>query len=187
MVLQLTNVITTKIKKPMKKLLAIAVILSIAIVSCKKSTTPAPSSNTQQQNPTNNQVDTSKAGKYRMVYCDSITELDSSIVLTLVYRTFQYMNPNDSSLKKVLYTIPNNFNTVSGKVKLSSTVIFYNENTNHNQPYIEWYNNIISGFYGDSKCNGGGTFNGDTLSLSFNVDPLVGNNFVMKCKYLKFQ
>jgi len=171
----------------MKKLLAISTILALTAMSCQKSTTSSPAPSQQQQNnSTNSQVDTSKSGNYRMVYCDSVTELDTTIVISLVYRTFQYMNANDSSLKKVLYTIPNNFNTISGKVKLSSTVIFYNESTNHNQPYIEWYNNIVSGFYGDSKCNGGGTFKGDTLSLSFNVDPLVGNNFVMKCKYLKF-
>lgn len=114
----------------MKKLLAISTILALTAMSCQKSTTSSPAPSQQQQ--TTRQIAKWILPSQEIIeWSDSVTELDTTIVISLVYRTFQYMNANDSSLKKVLYTIPNNFNTISGKVKLSSTVIFYNESTNH--------------------------------------------------------
>lgn len=85
--------------------------------------------------------------------------------------------------------MPNNVNTASGNLRISNTVIYKNQGVNLSQPYIEEHANDILGGFNDCslvKLNSvPNKFNADTMILEFDVSPLVGSQFIMKCKYLK--
>lgn len=133
-------------------------------------------------------MDTSKAGLYRMVTCDKALELNTNVFLALRYKTYHYYSL-DTTDKTILYWIPNNVNTAAGNVKVSNSVIYVNESTNHSQPYIEEHTNDVLGGFNDCskvKLNGSNYFNADTLILNFHVTPLTGSQFDMKCKYKKW-
>lgn len=101
---------------------------------------------------------------------------------------YQYASSTDTTDKKILYRIPNNYNSTSGTVRVSNTAIFYNEDVTHNQPYLTVKGSTISdGFQGSSlvMLNGGNKFNGDTMVLNFHVDPLSAPPYDMQCVYIK--
>lgn len=177
----------------MKKLLFEA-ILTVALVlgafvfftSCQKEKLIAPVQPppaTQTYEP-----DTSKSGVYKMIFCSDTTQIDSGLQITVLYKNWNYLNSGDTTQKTIQYWMPNNYNTLAGKLRISRSVIFYNQNVNHTQPYIKTYQQMImDGFVGDPyvKVNNGNYFSGDTMVINFNITPLVGSSYDMTCKYLK--
>lgn len=124
-----------------------------------------------------------------MITTSVITQLDTATTLCLRYKGYSYLNyQQDTNLKVIIYKILNNYNQLPGYCKVSKTAVYYNEGTNHDQPYIKVYdNNISTGFIDCSKVwmNGTNKFSGDTLITNFHVKPTSGPEYDMKNKYLK--
>lgn len=185
--------LTINQKTMKKKLLAIIMILAAigltmgTMMSCKKNN-PQPTVAKTTQTAQQQNLDTSLSGKYKMISCDIPTELDTALMLTLVYKASFPWSPADTTDKVILYTIPNNVNSAPGNVRISATVIYQNEGINHSQPYIQEHRDTIStGFIESSNVslNGANRFHGDTLLLNYHVSPLTGPHYDMHVKYLK--
>jgi len=181
-----------KQQKTMKKI-TIEAFLTAALMlgafafftSCQKEKLIAP---VQPPSVQTYQPDTSKSGEYKMIFCTDTTQIDSGLHINVLYKNWNYLSSQDTTQKTIQYWMPNNYNTLAGKLRISRSVIFYNQNTNHTQPYIKTYQELImDGFVGDPyvKVNNGNYFAGDTMVINFNVTPLVGSSYDMKCKYLK--
>ena len=168
--------------------LKILILLTALVMSCKKTTTtPSVQQNQLQTNGQSN-LDTSKVGIYKMVYCSNPSQMSSSVFLSLRYKTYHYYSATDTTDKIILYWIPNNVNTVNGNVKISNSVIYANESTNKSQPYIEEHHNDILGGFNDCskvKINGLNYFSSDTMILNFHITPTTGSQYDMRTKYLK--
>lgn len=134
-------------------------------------------------------IDTSRSGKYRMIYSSVSAELDTTLTVRLNYKSYSYYNTMiDTTEKYILYTIPNNYDQSQGKVRISKTAIYVNESTNKSQPYVKEYRSVIyDGFLSSSKVklNNSNRFSGDTMILNYHVSPTSGSQYDICCKYLK--
>jgi len=166
----------------MKKLLIIATLV-IFIFGCKK--TEIENIETQESIIADStpQIDTSRSGTYRMVYCSKASEFNSGLKFKMLYKS--HKNDLSNTIKKiVMYNfVDNTSSSNKGKLKISATVTYKNIGVNQSQPYIETQNNVISyGFIEDNNLKlYDGSFNNDTMILNFNASG-VG---AMKCKYKK--
>lgn len=123
-----------------------------------------------------------------MIYCNVSTELDTTVKFNLNYKSYQWYTSLDTTQKYILYYFTNNYSSSPGELKVSRYAVFKDESVNKNQPYIKVYRDTIyDGFNGSTKVkiNGSNKFVEDTLFLNFNVTPVSGSPFNMRCKYLK--
>ena len=110
--------------------------------------------------------------------------------LTLKLLVEPNFNPDltDTTTKHVFYWIPNNVDTVSGKLKVSRNLVYQNSWHDKYQPYIDAVNGNIYGGFNDCaslQLSGGSKFSADTMIINFKVNPSVGASYYVLCKYLK--